>query len=168
MVMEEKVEEEARASKSESSVGLHPHGKLLSSYLGLSFSLFLALLPSFSSISQLSTLHLKLLQAEQELCRLKSFVEIFVSHRKAWHREEKRMVDQIHVAAEEIACLRTKVAELERSEAKLKARVEELTREVGEREEMLHEPDKISPNFSLLFFSYFSHYFLRKIVGKIL
>ena len=29
------------------------------------------------------------------------------------------------------------VAELERSEAELKARVEELTREVGEREEML-------------------------------
>ncbi|KAJ9675852.1 hypothetical protein PVL29_024686 [Vitis rotundifolia] len=63
MVMEEKVEEEARTSVSKSSVGLHPHGKLLSSYLSLSFSVFLAL-PSSSSISQLSTLHLKLLQAE--------------------------------------------------------------------------------------------------------
>ena len=47
------------------------------------------------------------------------------------------MVDQIHTAAEEIACLRARVAELERSEAELKARVEELTREGGEREEML-------------------------------
>ncbi|KAJ9707597.1 hypothetical protein PVL29_002572 [Vitis rotundifolia] len=148
MVMEEKLEEESRAPESESSVGLHPHGKLLSSYLGLSFSLFLALLPSSSSISQLSTLHLKLLQAEQELCRLKSrrkedskanarVVEIFAGHREGWRREEKRMVDQIHAAAEEIACLRAKVAELERSEAELKARVKELTREAGEREEML-------------------------------
>lgn len=148
MVIEEKVEEEASASESESSVGLHPHGKLLSSYLGLSFSLFLALLPSSSTISQLSTLHLKLVQAEQELCRLKSrrkedskanarVVEIFAGHRHAWRGEEKRMADQIHAAAEEIACLRAKVAELERSEAELKARVEELNREVGEREEML-------------------------------
>ena len=72
MVMEEKVEEKVRASELESSMGLHPHGKLLSSYLGLGFSLFLALLPSSSSISQLSTLHLKLLQAEQELYQLKS------------------------------------------------------------------------------------------------
>ncbi|KAJ9689101.1 hypothetical protein PVL29_014646 [Vitis rotundifolia] len=137
MVMEEKVEEEARTSESESSVSLHPHGKLLSSYLGLSFSLFLALLTSSSSISQLSTLHLKLRHAVKE-----------------------------------IACLRAKVAKLERSEAELKAKVEELTREVGEREEMLgediHEPDKISPNFSLLFLFYFPRYFLRKIVRKIL
>ncbi|KAJ9703745.1 hypothetical protein PVL29_005153 [Vitis rotundifolia] len=180
MVMEEKVEEEARALESESSVGLHPHGKLLSYYLGLSFSLFLALLPSSSSsISQLSTLHLKLLQVEQELCHLKSgrkedskanarVVKIFIGHREPWCREEKHMGDQIHAIAEEIAYLRAEVAELERFEAELKARVEELTREVGEREEMLHEPDKICLNFSLLFFSYFPHYFLRKIVGKIL
>ena len=156
------MEEEARASKSESSVGLHPHGKLLSSYLGLSFSLFLALLPSSSSISQLSTLHLKPLQAKKELCRLKSrrkedskanarVVEFFIGHREAWRKVEKRMVDQIHTAAEEIACLRAKVAKLERSEAELKAKVEELTKEVGKREEMLHEPNKISPNFSLIF-----------------
>ena len=152
MVEEEEEEEESRPSDSESSVGQDshqdPHRKLLSSYLGLSFSLFLAFLPSASSISQLSTFHLKLLQAEQELCRLKSrrkedskanarVVEIFAGHRHAWRREEKRITDQIHTAAEEIACLRAKVAELERSEAELKARVEELTREVGEREEML-------------------------------
>ena len=61
------------------------------------------------------------------------------------------MVDQIHTAVDEIACLRARVVELERYEAELKARVEELTKEVGEREEMLHEPDKISPNFSLIF-----------------
>ncbi|KAJ9685272.1 hypothetical protein PVL29_017342 [Vitis rotundifolia] len=138
MVMEEKVEEEARASELESSVGLHPHGKLLS-YLGLRFSIFLALLPSSSSISQLSTLHLKLLQAEQELCHLKS-----------GRKEDSK--------ANEIASLRAKVVELERSEAELKARVEKLTR----------EPDKIFPHFSLLISSYFPHYFLRKIIGKIL
>ena len=40
-------------------------------------------------------------------------------------------MDQIHAAAKEIACLRAKVAELERSEAELKARMEEQTREVG-------------------------------------
>ena len=61
------------------------------------------------------------------------------------------MVDQIHTATEEIACLRAKVAKLERSDAELKARVEELTKEVGKREEMLHKPNKISPNFSLIF-----------------
>ena len=143
MVMEEKVEKEVTASELESSVGLHPHGKLLSSYLGLSFSLFLALLPSSSSISQLSTLHLKPLQAKKELCRLKSrrkedskanarVVEFFTGHREAWRKVEKRMVDQIHAVTEEIACLRAKVAEL-------KAKVDDLTREVGEREEMLGE-----------------------------
>ncbi|KAJ9693606.1 hypothetical protein PVL29_009526 [Vitis rotundifolia] len=139
--MEEKVEEEARALESKSSVGLHPHGKLLSFYLGLIFSFFLALLPSSSSISQLSTLHLKLLQAKQELCCLKSHwkedskanarvVEIFASHREAWRRDEKHMA---------------KVAELKRSEVQLKARVEDLTREVEEREEMLYKPDKNFP-----------------------
>ena len=148
MVMEEKVEEEARASKSESSVGLHPHGKLLSSYLALSFFLFLALLPSSSSISLLSTLHLKPLQAKKELCRLKSrrkedskanarVVEFFIGHREAWRKVEKRMVDQIHAVTEEIACLRAKVAEL-------KAKVDDLTREVGEREEMLGEDNTTS------------------------
>ena len=32
---------------------------------------------------------------------------------------------------------------------------------------IIHEPDKISPIFSHQFFSYFPHYFLRKMVGKI-
>ena len=175
VVMEEKVEEEARASKSEPSVGLHPHGKLLSSYLGLNFSIFLALLPSSSSISQLSTLHLKLLQAEQELCHLKSrrkedskanarVVEIFVSHYEAWHREKKRMVNQIHAVVEEITCLRAKVAELEWSEAELKANVEELTRGVREIEEMLGEDDstsliKFSPTFPSIFILFSSLFF---------
>ena len=49
------------------------------------------------------------------------------------------MVDQIHADLEEIACLRAKVGELEQFEVELKAMVEELTREVGEREEMLGE-----------------------------
>ena len=70
------------------------------------------------------------------------------------------MVNQIHAAVEEIAYLRAQVAELERSEAKLKAMMEELTREVGEREEMLGEDNTTSPikfpptfpfSFSLIF-----------------
>ena len=51
------------------------------------------------------------------------------------------------------------MAKLDQSKAELKARVEELTREVGEREEMLGDDipqaDKISPYFSLLFSSLF-------------
>ena len=41
------------------------------------------------------------------------------------------MVDQIHSAAKEITYLRAKVVELEQSKVKLKAMVEELTKEVG-------------------------------------
>ncbi|KAI4327953.1 hypothetical protein L6164_020356 [Bauhinia variegata] len=128
--------------------------KLASSYIGLSFSLFLALLPknSVSLVQNLQTqvreLTVKLFQAEEQLTQMKSrrqedskanarVVEIFASHRNAWQAEEKRLLHQIDTATEEIAHWRAKVAELEKFEAESNARVEELEREVGERDEML-------------------------------
>ena len=91
--------------------------------------------PSISSYSKLSKSFATSSPAGKEDSKANArVVEIFASHREAWRREEKHMVDQIHADLEEIACLRAKVAELKRSEAKLKARVEKLTKEVGERE----------------------------------
>ncbi|KAK7307373.1 hypothetical protein VNO77_40378 [Canavalia gladiata] len=115
--------------------------KLLSSYIGLSFSIFLALLPSNSVQNRVRKLSLKLAEAEEELRQMKSrrqedskanarVVEIFASHRNTWQAEEKRLLQQIDAAAEEIARLRGRVAELEDS----KARGE---KEVAERDEMI-------------------------------
>ncbi|XP_027361503.1 golgin subfamily A member 6-like protein 2 [Abrus precatorius] len=114
---------------------------VLRSYVGLSFSIFLAMLPNNSVQNQLRRLSLKLSEAEEELRQMKSrrqedskanarVVEIFASHRNTWQAEEKRLLQQIDAAAEEIARLRSRVAELEES----KARVE---REVAERDEMI-------------------------------
>ncbi|KAK9277722.1 hypothetical protein L1049_007269 [Liquidambar formosana] len=124
--------------------------KLLSSYLGLSFAVFLGLLPKSSNLqSRNRDLSRRLLQAEEQLKHMKSrrkedskanarVVEIFASHRNAWQLEEKRLLHQIDASAEEIVHLRARVAELEKSEAELKARVEELARDVGERDEMIN------------------------------
>ncbi|XP_054823400.1 uncharacterized protein LOC129321590 isoform X2 [Prosopis cineraria] len=128
--------------------------KLTTSFVGLSFSLFLAFLPRnalplvHTLQSRLRELSLKLFQAEEQLRIMRSrrqedskanarVVEIFASHRNAWQAEEKRLLHQIDSATEEIAHLRTKVAEFEMSEAESKARIEELEREVRERDEML-------------------------------
>ncbi|KAA8521093.1 hypothetical protein F0562_011754 [Nyssa sinensis] len=129
--------------------------KLLSSYLGLGFTLFLGLIPK-SSTSLVSTLQsrnrdlsLKLIQAEDQLRQLHSrrredskanarVVEIFASHRHAWQQEEKRLLQQIDASADEIAHLRAKVEELEKLEIESKANVEELKREVAERDEILN------------------------------
>ncbi|XP_059662010.1 uncharacterized protein LOC132308062 isoform X2 [Cornus florida] len=129
--------------------------KLLSSYLGLSFTIFLGFIPK-SSISLVSALQsrnrdlsLKLTQADDQLRQLHSrrkedskanarVVEIFASHRHAWQQEEKRLLQQIDAASEEIAHLRAKIEELEKVEAELKANVEELRREVVERDELLN------------------------------
>ncbi|XP_061352104.1 uncharacterized protein LOC133297057 isoform X2 [Gastrolobium bilobum] len=111
--------------------------KVLCSYIGLSFSVFLALLPK----TQLRELSLKLFRAEEELRQMKSrrqedskanarVVEIFASHRNAWQAEEKRLLQQIDAAAEEITRLRGKMEES-------KARVDELEREVAERDDMI-------------------------------
>ncbi|KAI9124969.1 hypothetical protein K1719_003585 [Acacia pycnantha] len=127
---------------------------LTTSFLGLSFSLFLAFLPrnALNLVqnlqSRLRELSLKLFQAEEQLRLMRSrrqedskanarVVEIFASHRNAWQAEEKRMLHQIDSATEEIAHLRNKVSEFEKYEAESKARIEELEREVRERDEML-------------------------------
>ncbi|KAA8538727.1 hypothetical protein F0562_028378 [Nyssa sinensis] len=126
--------------------------KLLSSYLGLSFTVFLGLI-SKSSISLVSALQsrnrglsIKLIQAEDQLRQLRSrrkedskanarVVEIFASHRHAWLQEERQLLQQIDGSAEEITHLRAKVEELE---IESKANVEALKREVAERDEMLN------------------------------
>ncbi|XP_039121151.1 uncharacterized protein LOC120257919 [Dioscorea cayenensis subsp. rotundata] len=127
---------------------------LLSSYLGLSFAVFLGLLPrgSISYVTSLQSrarvLSLKLFHAEDQLRQLRSrraedskanarVVEIFAGHRLAWHREERRLRDLLGASSSEIAALKERVDELERSEADLRVSVETLQREVSEREEML-------------------------------
>ncbi|KAL5724604.1 hypothetical protein ACHQM5_007844 [Ranunculus cassubicifolius] len=120
----------------------------LSSYLGLSFAIFLAYLPQ-SSISLVSSLQsrnnslsTKLNQAEEQLKQMRSrrkedskanarVVEIFASHRNGWQQEEKRLLHQIDASAEEIAHLR-------KSDAELRMMVDKLQREVDDREEMIN------------------------------
>lgn len=128
--------------------------KLLSSYLGLSFSLFLAILPpnSISLIPNLQTqirnLSIRLLQAEEQLKQMKSrrkedskanarVVEIFASHRNAWQAEEKRLLQQIDFASEEVSSLRAKFEDFEREKEEWQGKIQDLEREVGEREEMI-------------------------------
>ncbi|KAK1262343.1 hypothetical protein QJS04_geneDACA008929 [Acorus gramineus] len=126
----------------------------LSTYLGLSFAVFLGLLPR-ASLTSLSTLQarnralsLKLFQAEEQLRFMRSrrtedskanarVVEIFASHRNGWQQEEKRLIQQIEASAEEIERLKSRISDLERSEADLRSRAEELQREVSERDEMI-------------------------------
>ncbi|CAA0838266.1 Ribonuclease P protein subunit P38-related [Striga hermonthica] len=133
----------------------HHYHKLLSSYLGISFAFFLGSLPR-SSIALISNLQAKnkalaskLMRAEEQLGELLSrrkedskanarVVEIFASHRHSWQQEEKRLLLQIDECGEEIAYLKGKIEEFEGLEADLKARVEDLRREVGERDEMLN------------------------------
>ncbi|KAK7250728.1 hypothetical protein RIF29_33350 [Crotalaria pallida] len=128
--------------------------KLSCSYIGLSFSIFLALVPKNAIPlvqnlqSQVRDLTVKLYHTEEQVRQMRSrrqedskanarVVEIFATHRNAWQAEEKRLMRQIEAAAEEIARLRARVGELESGEAESKGRVEELEREVGERDEMI-------------------------------
>lgn len=124
------------------------HEQLLSSYLGISFAIFLGSIPKSSLlyIQSLQThnesLTKKLLQAEEQLEQLYSrrkedykanarVVEIFASHRHTWQQEEKRLLHQIDESVEEIGNLRAKVEDLE-------IRVDELKREVSDRDELLN------------------------------
>ncbi|XP_051119699.1 uncharacterized protein LOC127243630 [Andrographis paniculata] len=138
---------------------LHPRDEdgctgLLSSYLGLSFALFLGTFPN-RTIPLLQTLQtqnkalaFRLLRAEEELRQLHSrrkedskanarVVEIFASHRHAWQQEEKRLLQQIDDCSDEIAYLKAKIEGLEGEEADLNSRIDDLKREIGERDEML-------------------------------
>ncbi|KAL0393767.1 UNVERIFIED_CONTAM: hypothetical protein Slati_4342900 [Sesamum latifolium] len=131
------------------------YGELLASYLGLSFTIFLGFLPKYSIplLPALQTknmaLSFKLMQAEEQLKQLHwrrkedskanaRVVEIFASHRHAWQQEEKRLLQQIDERNEEISYLRSKVEDFERLEAEMKANVQDLKREIGERDEMLN------------------------------
>ncbi|XP_017231305.1 uncharacterized protein LOC108205759 [Daucus carota subsp. sativus] len=134
---------------------------IFSSYLGLSFAVFLGSLPK-SSLSLIPSLQsrnksllLKLHQAEAELKEVYSrrkedskanarVVEIFASHRHAWQQEEKRLLHEIDVNAEEIAHLRAKLEEFEKSEVGFKSNMEDLKREIYERDEMLNFMSKRS------------------------
>ncbi|XP_076906664.1 uncharacterized protein LOC143562857 [Bidens hawaiensis] len=124
------------------------NNNIITSYLGISFALFLAHLPtqSLSLIPYLQThnesLSKKLLIAQDQLEQLYSrrkedskanarVVEIFASHRHSWQQEEKRLLRQIDDNVEEIANLRAKVEDLE-------IRVDGLQREVNERDELLN------------------------------
>ncbi|PQQ13333.1 uncharacterized protein Pyn_05477 [Prunus yedoensis var. nudiflora] len=75
----------------------------MSSYLGLSLGIFLALAPTkFQELqTQVSELSARLWQAEEQVRQMRSrrkedskanarVVEIFASHRNAWQAEEKR------------------------------------------------------------------------------
>ncbi|PIN18606.1 hypothetical protein CDL12_08722 [Handroanthus impetiginosus] len=133
----------------------HHYGKLLSSYLGLSFTLFLEFIPK-NSINLLSDLQIKnkalsfkLKKAEEQLKQLQTrrkedskanarVVEIFASHRHSWQQEEKRLLQQIDEGNEEISCLKRKVEDFERLEDEMKANIEDLKREICERDEMLN------------------------------
>ncbi|KAK6934872.1 hypothetical protein RJ641_035027 [Dillenia turbinata] len=122
--------------------------KLLSSYLGFGFAIFLGFLPK-SSISLVSVLRsrnrelaLKIVELEGQIRQMQSrrkedskanarVVEIFASHRHAWQQEEKRLLQQIDESAEEMAHLRSKIEDLEKREG-------ELERELSERDEMIN------------------------------
>nr|XP_043608715.1 uncharacterized protein LOC122580502 isoform X2 [Erigeron canadensis] len=122
--------------------------ELLCSYLGISFAIFIGFIPkkSQSLIQSLQThnelLSKKVLQAEEQLEQLFSrrkedskanarVVEIFASHRHGWQQEEKRLLRQIDENVEEIANLRAKIEDLE-------IKVDDLKREVSERDELLN------------------------------
>ncbi|XP_062146940.1 uncharacterized protein LOC133854698 isoform X2 [Alnus glutinosa] len=137
---EEEEEEEEQGQQEEVK-------KLVCTYLGLTFSVSLALLPrkALSLVPALETrardLSWRLLQAEEQLRQMKfrrkedskanaRVVEIFASHRNAWQAEERRMLQRIQELGE-------RMVELEKREADYKARVEELEREVAERDEMI-------------------------------
>lgn len=129
--------------------------KLYKTYIGVSFAVFLTLLPP-NATSLLTTfrsrnhylLH-RLRKAEEELFELRSrrqedskanarVVEIFATHRNAWQQEERRLLRRLDESAEEISRLRTRLAELEAQQGQLLSEADELRREVGERDELLN------------------------------
>ncbi|XP_057521187.1 uncharacterized protein LOC130801362 [Amaranthus tricolor] len=129
--------------------------KLYSSYLGVSFAVFLSLLPK-NALSLLPTLQSRnhyllhrLRTSEEELSQLRSrrqedskanarVVEIFATHRNAWQQEERRLLRRLDESAEEISRLRSRLAEAEAHEDQLLSEAENLRREVGERDELLN------------------------------
>ncbi|KAG9131567.1 hypothetical protein Leryth_015122 [Lithospermum erythrorhizon] len=94
-------------------------------------------------------LNFMLFQAQEEVKKLNSrrkedskanarVVEIFAGHRNAWQQEEKRLLMRIDECDEEIDHLRGQIGNLEKLEGELRVNVEELRREISERDEMLN------------------------------
>ncbi|XP_008238093.1 PREDICTED: uncharacterized protein LOC103336775 [Prunus mume] len=121
--------------------------KLMSSYLGLSLGIFLALAPTkFQELqTQVSELSARLWQAEEQVRQMRSrrkedskanarVVEIFASHRNGWQAEEERPAEQVGA---EIAHLHGRIVELEKTQDESSARIQDLEREVGERDDMI-------------------------------
>lgn len=128
--------------------------KLLLSFFGVSFSVFLAYLPENATSlvprlqSEIKELRARVSASEEMLRQMKSrrkedykanarVVEIFASHRNTWQAEEKRLLQQIDTSNQEMVSLRAKIEELERDRDHSQRRIQELEREVVEREEMI-------------------------------
>ncbi|XP_068327836.1 uncharacterized protein [Pyrus communis] len=124
--------------------------KLFCSYLGLSLGVFLALAPdNFQELqSQVGELSARLWQAEEQVSFMTSrrkedskanarVVEIFASHRNAWQAEEKRLLNQIDDAHQEIAHLHARILELEKTQDDSSARIQDLEMVVEERDDMI-------------------------------
>ncbi|CAN8254996.1 unnamed protein product [Cochlearia groenlandica] len=118
----------------------HDLKRLARSYLGLSFSVMLAHLPidAISLVprltSEITELKRRLSTAEEQVRQMKSrrvedskanarVVEIFATNRNAWSEEEKRLRIRIH--------------EMEEEREDFVNRINELEREVSERDEMI-------------------------------
>ena len=124
--------------------------KLLCSYIGVSFSVFLVLAPkNWTQLhKQAMELSGRLAQAEEQLGQMRSrrkedskanarVVEIFASHRNAWQAEEKWLLHQIDAANQEIAHLNARIAEFEKAEDSSRDRMDQLEKEIAERDEMI-------------------------------
>ncbi|CAL4920176.1 unnamed protein product [Urochloa decumbens] len=130
-------------------------GSQLPTYLGVSFALFLATLPTTTGARHVASLQsrgrllaARLLAAEDQLRQLRArrredaranarAAEIFAGHRAAWMEAERRFLARAAAAGDEAASLRARLAEAEADAATLRARVERLEREAAERDELL-------------------------------
>ncbi|CAN4076381.1 unnamed protein product [Withania somnifera] len=154
--------EQAQHKKQENPISLlslEPNNKhldkIFSSYLSLSFAVFLGFLPknAISLVARLQKhnkeLTFQLIETEEQLKQLlfrrkedskanARVVEIFASHRHAWQQEEKRLLQQIDECDEEIAQLRGRAEQFEKVESELRDNIEDLKREISERDEMLN------------------------------
>ncbi|CAN4128011.1 unnamed protein product [Withania somnifera] len=152
-------EQEQKQENPISLFSLEPNNKhfekIFSSYLGLSFAIFLGFLPknAISLVARLQNYNKELIfqfieteeQLKQLLFRRKEdakanarVVEIFASHRHAWKQEEKRLLQQIDGCDEEIAQLKGRAEQFEKVEGELRDNIEDLKREISERDEMLN------------------------------
>ncbi|XP_066385713.1 uncharacterized protein [Miscanthus floridulus] len=130
--------------------------QLSATYLGVSFALFLATLPSGTAARHVASLQSRgrilasrLLAAEDQLRQLRArrredaranarAAEIFAGHRAAWMEAERRLLARAQAAGDEAASLRARLADAEADAAALRGRVERLEREAAERDELLN------------------------------